>query len=108
MVTVYLSLFGSEGLKELALYNRIQFQKITEILSSFGFVRKGAVSFHEGVFYHPEGERIRNDLKKNNFLLGFPLRKWDPSLSDHLLICATEIHDEESFQELKECLRKVV
>ncbi len=93
MATMYMAIYGREGLKELARHN---LAKAAYAASAFGSKAKvlfqGAPRFNEFVVQTSEDPRAINDrLLEQKILGGFPLRKFFPELGNAALWCCTEL-----------------
>ncbi len=97
MATIYMTIYGREGLKELAgqnlakaAYAAGEFAKKGKIL--FG----GAPRFHEFVVQTKEDPKIINDrLLEKKIIGGFPLARYYPELGNAALWCCTELNSKE-------------
>lgn len=101
-VTVYLSLLGRNGLRELAEVNYRAAHAVAARLEAAGVRRRFAGPFfNEFVVEVPEAmtrwEAIADDA---GVLPGFPLGRWYPELADALLVCVTETHTPEQIDRL--------
>ena len=102
MATVFMTVYGKEGLRELALQN----------LSKAHFLAADLPHRFSGPFFNefvvrPSGktpEEINKQLLKSKIIGGLPLARFYPELEDCLLFCATET----SRREAMEIVRKVV
>jgi len=91
----YLACLGKRGLRELARLNRDKAEYLKRGLAAQG-VRPAfpAPTFNEFTAVFPPGFRERYlRLAENGLVAGFPLERWYPELSDHYLLCATEVHE---------------
>lgn len=91
--TIYLSLLGHEGLKQVALTSNQQTTRLTKMLSAID----GVVQTFNGSFFHEAVitlERpvapVLSALAAKNILGGFDLSADYPELGHSILICATE------------------
>src|SRR5437899_8804173 len=92
MATIFMAIYGREGLKELALQNLAkanyaaqQFGKKTSVLFH------AAPRFNEFVVQTSEDPRAINErLLQKRIIGGFPLRKFYPELGNAALWCCTE------------------
>ncbi len=93
MATIFMTVYGREGLKELAKQNLAkahyaagEFRKRAEVL--FG----GAPRFNEFVVVTDEDPKALNErLVREKIIGGFPLRKFYPELGNAALWCCTEM-----------------
>jgi len=94
MATIYMTLYGREGLKELAVQNlakaayaAAEFSKKSKLLF------QGAPRFNEFVIETKEDPRqINNRLLEKRTVGGFPLAKFYPELGHASLWCCTELN----------------
>ncbi|MCF6765009.1 aminomethyl-transferring glycine dehydrogenase subunit GcvPA [Thiotrichales bacterium 19S3-7] len=109
--TIYLSLLGVDGLKQVAkashhnaLYLRDKLSEISGITTKFS-----NNFFHEIVVQLPIKVSIVLDgLAKVNIQGGYDLGQLDPNLDHMLLICSTEIHTKEDHEHFLAALDAVV
>ena len=96
MVTVYLTVYGKQGLRELAEQNlakaRFALDTFTEVTGARALFN-GAPRFHEFVLDLPENaEEVNTALLKHKIIGGLPLNRWYPELGPNAnLWCATEL-----------------
>ncbi len=105
--SIYLTLLGPEGIKEVAELNLEKSHKLKDkICSLAGFKLKyDAPFFNEFVIECPKSaEQIASELAKQGILAGYPLNNFDKSLENCLLICATETKSEKDLQKLVDAL----
>ncbi len=93
MATIFMSVYGREGLKELARQN---LAKTAYAVRQFGEKAKilfaGAPRFNEFVVQTPEDPySINSRLLNWHILGGFPLKKFYPELGNAALWCCTEL-----------------
>jgi glycine dehydrogenase subunit 1 len=93
MATIFMTVYGREGLKELATQN---LAKAAYATRQFGTGAKvlfpGAPRFNEFVIQTAEDARAINDrLLTQNIVGGFPLKKFYPELGNASLWCCTEL-----------------
>src|SRR5215468_11797942 len=94
MATIYMTVYGREGLKELAVQNlakaayaAAEFSKKSKLLF------QGAPRFNEFVIETREDPRqINNRLLEKRTVGGFPLAKFYPELGHASLWCCTELN----------------
>ncbi|HYL92660.1 MAG TPA: aminomethyl-transferring glycine dehydrogenase subunit GcvPA, partial [Alphaproteobacteria bacterium] len=97
MATIYMTIYGREGLKELAqqnlakaAYAASEFAKKGKVLFS------GAPRFHEFVVQTKEDPAAINDrLLQKKMIGGLPLKKYYPELGNAALWCCTELNSKE-------------
>jgi glycine dehydrogenase subunit 1 len=101
MATVFMSVYGKQGLRELAMQN----------LSKAHYLAGGLKQRFRGRFFNefvvqprrPVEEALRVLIGKK-ILGGVALRRFYPELGDCLLVCATEMNRREDMDALKEVL----
>jgi glycine dehydrogenase subunit 1 len=95
MVTIYLSLLGPAGLREVALQchaRALYLKRAIAMLPGFHILHDGPF-FHEFVVKTPRpAEQIVQDLISEGIFAGVPLSRYYPERRFELLVCATEIH----------------
>src|SRR5215470_5180694 len=97
MATIYMTIYGREGLKELAVQNlakaayaAAEFSKKSKLLF------QGAPRFNEFVIETKEDPlQINNRLLEKRTVGGFPLAKFYPELGNASLWCCTELNTKE-------------
>ena len=97
MVTIYMTIYGREGLKELAAQN---LAKATYAASEFAkkgkILFQGAPRFNEFVVQTQQDPyEINNRLLGKKMIGGFPLKKFYPELGNSALWCCTEMNSRE-------------
>jgi glycine dehydrogenase subunit 1 len=93
MTTIFMAVYGREGMKELAKQN---LAKATYAASEFGKKTKvlfnGAPRFNEFVVQGSEDPHHLNDrLLTKNIVGGFPLQRYYPELGNASVWCCTEL-----------------
>jgi glycine cleavage system P protein (glycine dehydrogenase) subunit 1 len=99
MATIFLVVYGKEGMRELALHNLAkadyaakQFSQVTGARLLFA----GAPRFHEFVLETQEApEQVNAKLLKQKVIGGLPLSRWYPELGNASLWCTTELNTRE-------------
>lgn len=86
MATVFMSLYGKNGLRELAEQN---LAKAHYLASKLPLVFEGPF-FNEFVV-HTSGKDINSELLKKNIIGGLSLSRFYPELKHSMLFCATEM-----------------
>ena len=108
--TVYLSLLGKHGLRQVAelCYHKAHYAAL-EIASLPGYdLWSDAPFFHEFVIRCPKPVAEINDLLLENGILGgYDLGQDYPELSDHMLIAVTEMNTREDIDLLVDMLAEV-
>jgi glycine dehydrogenase subunit 1 len=104
-VTVYLSVLGKHGLRQLACINLERAHRAAERLS------KGAWRpAFSGPFFNEFALRGRNvaaalqRAESAGILAGVPLGRWFPELDDAVLIAVTEMHESQDVEKLAQVL----
>ncbi|MFQ5829110.1 MAG: aminomethyl-transferring glycine dehydrogenase subunit GcvPA [Candidatus Methylomirabilia bacterium] len=93
MATVYLSLMGKQGLRKVGELSLAKAHYAAEALSEVPGVRRrfSAPFFKEFVLQLPKSPgRVVHRLLKERLLAGVPLKRFDRSLKDCLLVAVTE------------------
>jgi len=101
MGTVHMSLFGKEGLRELAHQNLSKAHYLASKLKR----RFDAPFFNEFVARVGEPDRLNAKLLERKIVGGLPLGRFYPELSDCMLLCATETTKKEAMDQLAEAAR---
>ncbi len=99
MATVFLSVYGKEGMRELALHNLAKADYAAKTLSAQPGARlvfQGAPRFNEFVIHTDESPELWTPrLLDVNIAGGVPLKRWYPELGNATLWCATEVNTRE-------------
>jgi glycine dehydrogenase subunit 1 len=101
MATVFMTVYGKEGLRELALQNVAKARYLGEKLQTV-FTGK---CFNEFVVRTGDPESINKALLKKKIVGGLPLGRFYPELADSMLICATEMTRRADMDSLSDALR---
>jgi glycine dehydrogenase subunit 1 len=94
MTTVFLTVYGKEGMKDLAIQNLAKAKYAADTLGKAGKVLfGGAPRFHEFVLdLGKDAEQVNAALLEKKIIGGLPLAKWYPELGPNAsLWCATEL-----------------
>ncbi|MEG9435600.1 aminomethyl-transferring glycine dehydrogenase subunit GcvPA [Edaphobacter sp. HDX4] len=94
MTTVFLTVYGKEGMKDLAVQNLAKAKYAADSLGNAGKVLfSGAPRFHEFVLdLGRDAEAANTALLEKKIIGGLPLSKWYPELGPNVsLWCATEL-----------------
>jgi glycine dehydrogenase subunit 1 len=96
MVTIFLTVYGKQGLRELAEHNLAKADYLKGVLAASEGAKvlfEGAPRFHEFVADLPApAEEINAGLLERKIIGGLPLAKWYPELGPNAsLWCATEV-----------------
>ncbi len=103
--TVYLSLLGRRGLRELAARNVELAHQAAEVLAAAGILpRFNAPFFNEFVVSVPNPRAAAAAAERRNILAGVPLGRDYPELSEGLLISVTEMNAPGEFELLRNAL----
>ncbi len=91
--TVYMSILGAEGLRRVATRCHANTQALTDALTEIPGVTVAfdGPFFHERVIRLPvDAMKVAEQLAAERILIGHPLGREYPKLSNHVLVCATE------------------
>jgi glycine dehydrogenase subunit 1 len=94
MTTIFLTVYGKDGMRELGEHNLAKAAYLASVLESKGKILfDGAPRFHEFVIDLPQGAETANaGLLEKKIIGGLPLEKWYPELGPGAsLWCATEV-----------------
>jgi glycine dehydrogenase subunit 1 len=97
MTTIFLTVYGKQGMKELAEQNLAKAVYLKSVLDASSTGAKvlfdGAPRFHEFVLELPKAaEAVNAGLLEKKIIGGLPLAKWYPELGANAsLWCATEL-----------------
>jgi glycine dehydrogenase subunit 1 len=93
MTTIFLTVYGKEGMRELALQNLAKAKYAADTLGAQGkLLFAKTPRFHEFVLQTDETPAALNArLLEKKINGGLPLAKWYPELSNATLWCATEL-----------------
>ena len=96
MATIFMTVYGKEGIKELALHNLAKADYAAKQLSSgtdATLLFTGAPRFHEFVLQtSASAEDLNAQLLEQKIIGGLSLAKWYPELGNATLWCATELN----------------
>lgn len=101
MATVYMTIYGKEGMRELALQNLAKADYAAKALSASGqLLFQGSPRFNEFVLATEEdAEQLNGRLFEQKIIGGLPLRRWYPELGNASLWCATELTTREQIDQ---------
>ncbi|HTZ89756.1 MAG TPA: aminomethyl-transferring glycine dehydrogenase subunit GcvPA [Alloacidobacterium sp.] len=101
MATVFMTVYGKEGIKELAVQNLAKAQYAAKTISeSSKLLFAGSPRFNEFVLETSESpEHLNARLLENKIIGGVPLKKWYPELGNATLWCATELTTKEQIDQ---------
>jgi glycine dehydrogenase subunit 1 len=95
MATIFLTVYGKEGIRELAEHNLAKAAYAAGALSAVPGAKllfKGAPRFHEFVLQTQESPALWSQrLLDEKIVGGVELRRWYPELENATLWCATEM-----------------
>ena len=95
MATIFMAVYGKEGIRELAGYNLAKAAYAANTLGSQPGAKlrfTGAPRFHEFVLQTEESPAAWNErLLENQIVGGIELSRWYPELKNCTLWCATEV-----------------
>jgi len=95
MATIFLTVYGKEGIRELAEHNLAKASYAAQTLSALPGTKllfNGAPRFHEFVLQTDEAPAVWSQrLLDNKIVGGIELSHWYPELQNCTLWCATEI-----------------
>ncbi len=96
MATIYLVVYGKEGVRELAMHNLAKANYAAQQFATIGGARllfSGSPRFHEFVLETPESpQQLNAQLLKQKVIGGLPLNRWYPELGNASLWCTTELN----------------
>jgi glycine dehydrogenase subunit 1 len=111
MATIFLTVYGKEGIRELALHNLAKASYAAQQFSSAGGARllfAASPRFHEFVLQTSESpEQLNAQLLKQKVIGGLPLSRWYPELGNASLWCATELNTREQIDHAASLLQHV-
>ncbi|MBI4893098.1 MAG: aminomethyl-transferring glycine dehydrogenase subunit GcvPA [Acidobacteria bacterium] len=103
MATVFMSVYGKQGLRELAEQNLAKAHYLAD-----GLERPFSGPFFNEFVATPKGgtpEAANAGLLKKKIIGGLPLGRWYPELKGSMLLCATEMNQRADLDAVKEALR---
>jgi glycine dehydrogenase subunit 1 len=109
MATVFMTVYGKEGMRELAQHNLAKAAYAAKALSAGGtLLFAGTPRFNEFVLDAGEApEALNARLLENKIIGGVPLRQWYPELGTARLWCATELTTREQIDRAAEVVAEV-
>lgn len=105
---VYLASLGKTGFREVATQNLLKAHYCFDQISKIPGVRSlfPAPFFNEFALEVPvDPEELNRRLLKDGFLGGFPLKRWDPSLTNGWLLCVTEARPKDQIDRFVEAVK---
>jgi len=100
MATVFMSVYGKEGLRELARQNLAK----AHYLAAKASPRFTGPFFNEFVARAGSPEDVNKALLKKKIVGGLPLGRFYPELADCMLLCATEMSRKEDMDTVAQAL----
>jgi glycine dehydrogenase subunit 1 len=100
MATVFMTVYGKQGLRELAEQNLAK----AHYLAGKAKPRFSGPFFNEFVISVSDPEAVNKALLKKKIVGGLPLGRFYPELKDSMLLCATEMTKREDMDRLAENL----
>jgi glycine cleavage system P protein (glycine dehydrogenase) subunit 1 len=97
MTTIFLTVYGKQGMRELAVQNLAKAKYAAEVLGKQGkLLFADTPRFHEFVLQTEEpAEQLNARLLEKKIIGGLSLKKWYPELGNATLWCATELTTKE-------------
>jgi glycine dehydrogenase subunit 1 len=99
MATIFLTVYGKQGTRELATHNLAKANYAARQFSSVGGARllfDGSPRFNEFVLETSESpDQLNAQLLKQKVIGGLPLSRWYPELGHASLWCTTELNTRE-------------
>jgi glycine dehydrogenase subunit 1 len=108
MATIYMTIYGREGLKELAAQNLAKAAYAAgEFAKKAKLLFDGAPRFNEFVVQTKEDpHQINNRLLEKKMIGGFPLARFYPELGNAALWCCTELNSKEQIDAAVQAVRQ--
>jgi glycine dehydrogenase subunit 1 len=95
MATIFLTIYGKEGIRELAEHNLAKSAYTEKVLTALPGAKSlftGAPRFHEFVLHTEEAPSVWHQrLRTESIVGGIELSRWYPELKNATLWCTTEI-----------------
>jgi glycine dehydrogenase subunit 1 len=111
MATIFLTVYGKEGIRDLALHNLAKASYAAQQFSRVGGSRllfAASPRFHEFVLQTSESpEQLNAQLLKQKVIGGLPLSRWYPELGNASLWCTTELNTREQIDHAASLLQHV-
>jgi glycine dehydrogenase subunit 1 len=100
--TVFMSLLGKQGMRRLAEVNARRAHRVQELLVKEAGVAPAFTGpfFNEFVLNVDHLSERRSRFFAKHIVPGVELSKWYPEIRDALLVCVTEMNEEEEIEEL--------
>lgn len=109
--TIYLSLVGAKGLREVALESH---RKACDLLQFLSALQEIMPMFSRPVFHEfvvrleKPTEKVITQMAEQGVLAGYPLNDAYPELGNCLLVCVTETKTKEDIAYYKKILREII
>jgi glycine dehydrogenase subunit 1 len=100
MATVFMTVYGKQGLRELAEQNLAKAHYLAAKMNP----RFSGPFFNEFVTTVPDPDALNKALLKKKIIGGLPLGRFYPELKDSMLVCATEMTRREDMDRFAEGL----
>ncbi|MGC2620531.1 MAG: aminomethyl-transferring glycine dehydrogenase subunit GcvPA [Acidobacteriaceae bacterium] len=109
MATVYMTVYGKEGMKDLALQNLAKADYAAKTIGASGkLLFAGSPRFNEFVLQTEEPpEALNARLLEEKIIGGVALKKWYPELGNATLWCATELTSREQIDQAAAVLASI-
>jgi glycine dehydrogenase subunit 1 len=109
MATIFLTVYGKQGMRELATHNLAKANYAARQFSSIGGTRllfDGSPRFNEFVLETSESpDQLNAQLLKQKVIGGLPLSRWYPELGHASLWCTTELNTREQIDQVVSLLQ---
>ena len=95
MATIYMSVFGKQGLRELAEQNVAKSHYLADAIQKAGGQRAFSGPFFNEFVIRANGVSVKDVNQRaldDDIVGGLPLSRFYPELDDALLVCATEVN----------------
>lgn len=106
--TIYLSLLGSRGLRELSEQNLSKAEYAKRRLGEHVELPFAAPTFNEFVYKCPGARGVLGKLARKGFLGGVPLDEHYPEFTDHVLFAVTERRTRDEIDGFADALKGVL
>lgn len=109
--TIYMSLLGPEGLRQVALTSHLQAHRLIQLLKKIPKVSVlfSDILFHEFVIQTPiPASQLLEKMANEGIQAGFSLTPFYPELGEAFLVCVTETKTEEDLEHYAKTLAKIL
>lgn len=109
--TIYMSLLGQEGLKELAQLNldKAEFARQTIEKVKGVKVKRSSLTFNEFTVHLPtDAASVVEAMIAKGFAAGFPLGRYYEGMEDYMIIAVTEKRTKQEIVRYAQCLEEVL